>query len=102
MDFKKFSTTNEEINRLQSNCDSAFKYLLSNLLNNAIILQDIALTTGSINKIEHKLGKKNTGYIIVSNNTNNNIWNNTVPTNIEHLYMYLSCSSNCTVSIIVF
>lgn len=62
-------------------------------------IEDIDLTTGSANTVDHKLGKKASGYFVFSNTSQSTIWNDAFSgdTNIV-----LRCSADTTVTIWVF
>lgn len=54
-------TTNREVNQLQQNIKTAVNPLLSNPLNQGLLLQDIVLVVGT-NNINHKLNRALIGW----------------------------------------
>ncbi len=94
--FQKFHQGSQELQRLQKNVEDAFGPIVKNVLLNGRLLE-ATLASGS-NKIEHKLGRKINGYIIVKRNANVSVYN----TSDDELYLTLNSSGAASVSIWVF
>lgn len=66
---------------------------------NGTKLDDIDLITGQANTVDHKLGRKATGYFIFLKNTTADVWNDPIAGETNIIFR---CSSNVTVSLWVF
>lgn len=62
-------------------------------------LDDIDLTTGTTNIVNHKLARKAVGYFVILNSANSVIWNDDISGDTT---ITLRCSANTTVSLWVF
>lgn len=96
--FKKLVSEQADSNQIQANVEEAFNQINTKAIVDGVLLKDIILTTGIINKISHKLGRKPLGYIIVRRNANSTIYDNSV----DNKTINLNCTANVTVSIWVF
>lgn len=84
------------INTVQQNIENSFNRLDKvSILNNVIF--DGVLINGN-RALEHKLGRKPVGYIIIQKTGNINIWNGSIDENILQLFS----SGSVTASIMVF
>lgn len=66
------------------------------------ILKDISLITGQANAINHLLGEKLTGYLVILNSAQSTIWDNQSTNPLPDKTLILRCSANTTVSLLVF
>lgn len=102
MDFKTIKAKDSELNVVQSNVQTMFKYLNLSVLKDAMLLENVSIDTGLSVGIPHKLGRKPKGYIVVKQNAEANIWFSDTTENLEKLYLTLNSSANVIVSLIVF
>lgn len=89
------------INNLQVNVGESLQPLISKFQNDSIILNNINLKSGTTNNINHHLNKILSGWSIIELDTNSNIWRVNNKLN-QNLILYLQCSFDCTVSLLVF
>ena len=75
--------------------------IVSNPANNSLILKDIALVSGD-NTINHKLGRKLQGYIIVGINAAATIYDKQATNQMPQLTLVLNSSAPATAQILVF
>lgn len=105
MNFTTFTTSDKEVNRLQLNCQSTFMFLLNNPFNKIVLLENVVLGSSSV-AIEHKLGYKPKGYIIVKKEYDGNspvdIKFEAISSNLEHLFIKLKSTAACTISLLIF
>lgn len=101
MQFSTFNTKDNDLNRLQANCSTAFSYLFNNILKDITLLENITLNTGP-NMIETKLGKAVSGWIIVRIDSVSDIKEIEVSKNIADKFLNLHASVGCKVSILIF
>lgn len=96
--FKKLSFKNEEANTLQDNV-SQFLNQLNPVINSGVLIQGISVGT-TAKKIEHKLGRRLQGFIVVDKNSDCRVWRSS---NTElDLFITLTASASSTISIWVF
>lgn len=63
-------------------------------------IKDVVLTTGTAKAVPHLLQRKYQGYFITKINANSAVWVSS--SDRPELFVYLSCSANCTVDLWVF
>ena len=83
---------------MQTRWKSILDPVLSNLLINSILLQDITLITGN-NTINHKLGRVPVGYIMVNSSTLITLYTSAPFTAVN---MTVNASSGGVISLVVF
>lgn len=99
--FKKLQQSSPELQRLQQNVETALEPVLGCPLLDGVLLEAQALTTGQANIIEHKLARPPRGVLVVKQNADARIWQNSsqaLPTKA----IDVRCSANVTVSLWVF
>lgn len=95
---KKVITPDANLRQVQENIFQVFNGVIDKQVIDGVLIKDVALTTGSVTLVDHKLGRKPLGYIIVKRNANSVIWDtNTTARNIS-----LNCSANVTVNLWIF
>lgn len=108
--FKKATAQSSEdlvrlFNLLQANIEKALTPVMRTPILDGVLLENVNLVSGAVNKVEHKLGRKVRGYLIVSNSTPASIYdylNNTAYDSQRDVYLSLSTSASCTVNLWVF
>lgn len=103
--FIKIRTQDEDLNKMQERVEAAFQPIFNSEIVNGVFLEEINLVTGSDNIIEHKLGRKVRGYIVVSKSANSNVYdkiNDASDTTNKNFYLNLQCSANVTVNLWIF
>lgn len=105
INFTTFQTDNKDVNRLQNNCQSTFAYLLTNPFNKIVLLENVVINT-TATAIEHKLGYKPKGYLVIKKEYNGSVPADIkfedINANLEHLFIKLTSTVSCTVSLLIF
>lgn len=101
MALPSYNTTDTTLSLMQSGWASLLNPLLSNPVNNGILLKSLVIKSGS-NVINHKLGRKLQGWIIVRKRASADIYDtqdsNTTPT----LTLSLQSSADVIIDLYVF
>jgi hypothetical protein len=87
-----------ELTMMQTRWASLIEPVLSQPFNNGVLLQEVELSTGT-NKINHKLGRKPQGWVVVDQNAAATVYRS-APFNA--LTLTLTASAGVTVSLHVF
>lgn len=95
---KKVATNDHKLNQIQNNMEQAITPVLDKAIIDGILLKDIAITTGSVDIVDHKLGRTPLGYIVVKRSANSVIWDSA--TNSRSIS--LNCSANVTINLWIF
>lgn len=93
-----YQTDDRDFQLMQSNWSKQLNPLLNNPSNNAIILKEVQLTTGS-NTINHRLGKKLTGWRIVRQRSAAQIYDDQDNNQMPALTLTLVSDANVSVDI---
>jgi hypothetical protein len=100
--FRLFSTDDRDIMALQANMrDFANDITALNILN-YVLIRDINLVTGQINKINHKLNRNIIGYYVVRKNVAADIWDEQNQNNLPKSTLDLQTNADCKISLIIF
>lgn len=100
--FRLFSTSDRDVMALQANMrDFANDVTALNLLN-YVLIRDINLVTGQINKVNHKLNRPIVGYFIVRKNAAADVWDSQEQNDLNKSTLDLNTTADCKVSIIIF
>lgn len=76
--------------------------LSSEILEGTVADGGIALTTGSENLVQHKLGRAVRGWKLIDIQGNATVWRDTATTSDPEKFLSLQCSGNVTVKLEVF
>ena len=105
-EFKRMVSKDPKINRdlqqLQNRIESSLRPILSRKELDTSLIEDISLTTGSENLVEHKQGKEIQGWYVVSIDAAAHVYENTSTTADKKKYLSLNVSANATVSLLLF
>ena len=102
-DFLKPNDILRVVNQLQSNIEQSFLPLINNKLqNDSLILTNIELTAGQANVIDHKLGRKLTGWHVIRLRSNAIVYDDQDNNSLPGLNLILHTSANTTVDLLVF
>lgn len=100
--FQKLPTTDQVLDRVQSNIDGAFRRLAQMVpIVDGRLVTDVALTT-STSRIEHGLARRPQGWIVVGRSADARVWDMQNSNNLQDRYLDLRASGAVTVSIWVF
>lgn len=94
----QYQSDDKNMQLLQNRWGSILNPIISNPSNNAMILKNITLLTGS-NSIDHRLGKKLTGWRIVRQRSAANIYDNQDNNQLAELTLILVSDADCSVDI---
>lgn len=97
---KKISTDNQEMTKFQDYVEQALSGVLNSKIVDGVQLNGIELTAGQFTPVEHKLGRKPLGYVIVGRNANATVWDTESP--LPSKTLMLRPSANVTVSLWVY
>lgn len=101
MSLPYFQTSSKDISLLQSSWASQLNKLLGNPLVQGRLINNVMLTTGT-NVINHGLGRKLQGWIIVGINAASTIFDLQSSNTSPQLTLDLSSSAPCQVNLYVF
>lgn len=93
-----FTTSNKDMTLLQTNWATELNPLLKNPVNNGLLLKDIVIASGS-NVINHRLGRKMQGWVVVDINSSAQIYRSAA---FNDLTLTLTSSAAATISLYVF
>lgn len=97
--FKKSTTENPDVNKVQVNIAEFVTPLISNEMLDGRLIEDVALST-SETLVEHKLGRAYKGWIIVNKNAAQDVYVSS--TTLTKRYLALTAGGTVTVSLWVF
>lgn len=101
-----YSTGNDTADRaladVQQQVDSKFRSQQSSPFATGRIIPGISLTTGTANKVSHKLGRKYVSWSVVRKSANADVWedNYSSPSN-PNKFIVLQCSADVKVDLLV-
>ncbi len=87
---------------LQDNVQNFVQQLVDLEVLNYVLLKNISLIAGQDNKIDHLLKRELIGFLVIRKSAQSDIWDNQLANNRPDLFLFLNCSVNCNVSLIVF
>ena len=100
---KRINTSEQTQQLLQDNIDTELTKLQASPMFPGNILNNITLTSGQDNLIQHGLGKPARYFIVLMKQVNTDVWSPTSSTlsnkNSDFTYINLRCSTTCTVSV---
>ena len=101
--FRKVNDPQEALlMRLQDNVELSLNQIIGNRILDGIILENITISTGVDNKVNHKLSRKFIGWIIVRNNAESVVYESTTVNNIPEKQIILNASADAIISIYIF
>lgn len=100
--FKKHSSENQDLNKVQSNIEQFVKQFSLNPLLDGVLVKNIALTSSTTNVVSHKLGRKPIGFLVVRKRANSVVWDEQDDNKKPESTLLLNCSANVTIDLWVF
>lgn len=100
--FRRVRTDREDVKQLQDAVANTFQTILGRQIIDGLLLEDVELVTGSIQTVEHKLGRKLAGYIVVKRDAEATVWDSQAASTLPEKTLSLNVSANVTVSLWVF
>ena len=101
-DFKKIKVDDKTTERFQDNVEQAIKPIISVPILDGVLCEDVSLTAGISNEVEHMLGRKPRGYMIVRKQRDTRIWDLQETNDTPTTTLSIACSHDSTVSIWIF
>jgi hypothetical protein len=99
---KTIGASTTELTKMQSNVSSFIEQFADAQILDGVLIRNIELVSGSVNKVKHKLGRKLIGWIVVRKNANSNVWDSQSTNELQTKTINLECSANVTVDLWVF
>lgn len=96
-----FQDPNKNLMLVETNWSAVLNPVIDNPIVQGHILSNVALTTGT-NTINHKLGRKLQGWIVVGRNNASTIYDNQAANPNPQLNLILTASAGVTVNLYVF
>lgn len=90
------------LTQLQDNISAALQPLVKNPLLDGLLIDDITLTSGSTTVVNHGLGRKVRGYIVVKSNANVTVYIVEANQVAPEAQLVLSTTVTATISLYVF
>ena len=100
--FKKIQSENKDLNKVQSNIEQLMEPFLNSEVINGVLIKNISLNASITNQVNHKLGRKPLGWIIVRQRANSIIWDSQDTNTKANRTLELSCSNNVTIDLWIF
>ncbi len=98
--FRRIRTDREDIKQLQDATAETFKTVVSREVLDGQLISGLSLVSGSLQRVEHKLGRAPRGYIVTSRSANSVVWDS--ESTLPSKYLELNVSANVTLSLWVF
>lgn len=89
-------------NTAQDHVESVINPVLAAAIIDGIILEDIDLVSGSFTSIEHKLGRKPRGYLVIRKSAAQTVYEEVGDYDSRKLFLKLRASGTVTVNLWVF
>ena len=89
-------------NNAQDHIESVINPILASAIIDGVILEDIDLVSGSFTDIEHKLGRKPRGYLVIRKSAAQTVYEEAGDYDNRKLFMKLRASGSVTVNLWVF
>lgn len=100
--FRRVRSSDDVIQQLQDAINLPLQDISAKTILDGQLLKDVILKTGSVNTINHKLGRNLVGYIVTMQDAQSNLWSTQASNKLPNLTLYLSCSADVTLSLWVF
>ena len=89
-------------NNAQEHVESVINPVLDSAIIDGVLLEDIALVSGSFTSIEHKLGRKPRGYLVIRKSAAQTVYEDAGDYDNRKLFIKLRASGSVTVNLWVF
>jgi hypothetical protein len=93
---------NPALDRMFGRIQLFFEKIAGQVILDGRYVDEVNLTSGVQNFIEHKLGRAVKGYIVVKNNAQCDIWDNEATNTNQDRFLVLRTSANAIVSLWIF
>ena len=89
-------------NTAQDHVESVINPVLNSAIIDGVILEDIDLVSGSFTSVEHKLGRKPRGYLVIRKSAAETVYEDVGDYDNRKLFIKLRASGTVTVNLWVF
>jgi len=89
-------------NTAQDHVESVINPVLDSVIIDGVILEDIDLVSGSFTSVEHKLGRKPRGYLVIRKSAAQTVYEEVGDYDSRKLFLKLRASGTVTVNLWVF
>ena len=100
--FRKINTGDSNLQRIQDNIEKVLNPLARKEISDGLLIEDVAIVSGTMKSIDHGLGRKLRGWFAVRVSANAVIWDNQSTNLFPTRTLNLQSSANVTVSLWVF
>jgi hypothetical protein len=100
--FKKIQSEDKDLNKVQSNIEQLIEPFLNSEITDGVLIKNISLDSSITNQVNHKLGRKPLGWIVVRQRANSIIWDSQDTNTKANRTLELSCSANVTIDLWIF
>lgn len=90
------------INTLQANAADSINPMASKIQNDSVLLTSVVLKSGQVNIINHTLGRTLTGWTVIRQRAQAQLWDTQDSNAAPNLTLWLNTSANVTVDLLVF
>jgi len=100
--YARVNLTDPELQEFEFRVEDTFRPITDSSIIDGRIISDIELSSGTISKIAHKLGRKLQGWVIVGKNAAQHVYDdNSGQTDLD-TYIHLTAGGTVTVNVWVF
>ncbi len=101
--FIRHETDNYDLQKTQDNLSEIFKSIPAlHPLFEGHLISGISIETGTVKVVNHKLGRKLQGYVVVLRSTESDVWDNQATNETPSKTLELNTDANTTVTLWVF
>jgi hypothetical protein len=101
--FKRLEFKDKDVALLQQNCYLVFNEINHKEIIDGIVVRNVSIPTGSVVKVDHKLGRAPEGWIVIRKRANADVWD-TQDANLSNksIHLYLNSSADVVVDLWIF
>lgn len=100
--FRRIRTDREDVKQLQDAVAASLQQVVNKEILDGRLIEDVALVTGSVQSVDHKLDRELKGYIVVKQSASAIVWDSQGSNDLSAKTLHLNVSANVTVSLWVF
>lgn len=92
----------KELDRLMDNLEVILEDVLTRAVISGRLVEDVVVTTGQANTVNHRLGRKLRGWVVVRKSADANVWDEQATNELQSKELVLQSDATVTVSLWVF
>jgi hypothetical protein len=100
--FKKIRTDSGNLDEVQENIEDVLTPFIRSQIIDGVLIRDISLSSGIDNKVNHKLGRKPTGWLLVRKRAQGDVWDLQDSNRTPSKTLVLRSSTNIVVDLWIF